>query len=209
MCKIKDIYQAARFRRRNVAFIPGIRPWKASLTRLWLRARVHCRPTRRCLLYRELCELTGASRITARRAISELCDEGVLYTLPGKGIFVAGVEREFEMARFVGMTDEFAQRSQFVTSTWLERTMIGAAPTWSDITKLSPRESLMAGKKSIMLQLQGNINRLLVEAYAERSRRKLLQALLIDPTVSTYANAVALIDEMFARQQPLLPEMDW
>ncbi|MBK8047902.1 MAG: alpha-galactosidase [Anaerolineales bacterium] len=60
-----------------------------------------------------------------------------------------------------------------------------------------------------MLQLQGNINRILVEAYAERSRRKLLQALLIDPTVSTYANAVALIDEMFTRQQPLLPEMDW
>jgi GntR family transcriptional regulator len=76
--------------------------------------------------YRELCELTGASRITVRRAVSDLCDEGVLYTLPGKGIFVAGVEREFEMAPFVGMTDEFAQRSQFVASTWLERTMIGA-----------------------------------------------------------------------------------
>ncbi len=60
-----------------------------------------------------------------------------------------------------------------------------------------------------MLQLQGNINRLLVEAYAERSRRKLLQAVLVDPTVSTYANAVALIDEMFELQQALLPEMAW
>ena len=60
-----------------------------------------------------------------------------------------------------------------------------------------------------MLQLQGNINRLLVEAYAERSRRKLLQAVLIDPTVSTYANAVALIDEMFELQKSLLPEMAW
>lgn len=60
-----------------------------------------------------------------------------------------------------------------------------------------------------MLQLQGNINRLLVEAYAECSRRKLLQAVLIDPTVSTYANAVAMIDEMFDLQKELLPPLVW
>ena len=47
-----------------------------------------------------------------------------------------------------------------------------------------------------MLALQGQINALLIEAFVERSRRKLLQALLIDPTVASYSNAVALIDEM-------------
>ena len=36
-----------------------------------------------------------------------------------------------------------------------------------------------------MLTLQGQINALLIEAFVEHSRRKLLQALLIDPTVST------------------------
>jgi len=60
-----------------------------------------------------------------------------------------------------------------------------------------------------MLALQGQINALLIEAYAERSRRKLLQALLIDPTVSTYHNAVALIDEMCEVQKDLLPPLAW
>lgn len=60
-----------------------------------------------------------------------------------------------------------------------------------------------------MLALQGQINALLIEAYAERSRRKLLQALLIDPTISTYHNAVALIDEMCEVQKELLPPLEW
>ncbi len=60
-----------------------------------------------------------------------------------------------------------------------------------------------------MLALQGQINALLIEAYVERSRRKLLQALLIDPTVASYSNAVALIDEMCEVQQGILPAMAW
>ena len=60
-----------------------------------------------------------------------------------------------------------------------------------------------------MLNLQGTIHRLLVEAYAENSREKLLQAILLDPTVSGYPNAVALIDEMFERESDLLPPLEW
>ena len=60
-----------------------------------------------------------------------------------------------------------------------------------------------------MLTLQGQINALLIEAYVERSRRKLLQALLIDPTAAGYNNAVALIDEMCEVQKGILPKMTW
>ena len=60
-----------------------------------------------------------------------------------------------------------------------------------------------------MLALQGQINALLIEAYVERSRRKLLQALLIDPTVASYNGAVALIDEMCEVQKGILPAMAW
>lgn len=60
-----------------------------------------------------------------------------------------------------------------------------------------------------MLALQGQINGLLIEAYVERSRRKLLQALLIDPTVGSYNGAVALIDEMCEVQKGILPVMAW
>lgn len=60
-----------------------------------------------------------------------------------------------------------------------------------------------------MIQTQGAIHQLLIEAYQEKSRSKLLQALLLDPTSSTYHNAVALINEMCERQKELLPEMHW
>jgi alpha-galactosidase/6-phospho-beta-glucosidase family protein len=59
-----------------------------------------------------------------------------------------------------------------------------------------------------MLRLQGSIHQLLVEAFAEQSRNKLLQAFLLDPTVDSYRRAVECVDEMIQLQQELLPEFD-
>ena len=47
------------------------------------------------------------------------------------------------------------------------------------------------------------------EAYVEKSKKKLLQAVMLEPTVSNYTNAVAMIDEMFELQKDILPEMNW
>lgn len=60
-----------------------------------------------------------------------------------------------------------------------------------------------------MINQQGAIHRLVIEAYVEKSRNKLLQAMLIDPCISGYNNAVALIDEMCERQKEILPELQW
>jgi len=60
-----------------------------------------------------------------------------------------------------------------------------------------------------MLQLQGAIHQLVIEAYTEQSRKKLLQAVLIDPTVSNYHNAVAMINEMCELQKDMLPPLQW
>ncbi len=60
-----------------------------------------------------------------------------------------------------------------------------------------------------MMRIQGDITELLYQAWKEKSRKKLLQALLLDPTISSYTNAVHLIDEMFALQAEMLPEMEW
>ena len=60
-----------------------------------------------------------------------------------------------------------------------------------------------------MINQQGAIHKLVIEAYTEKSRNKLLQAMLLDPTVSNYNNAVALIDEMCERQKDILPELHW
>jgi len=60
-----------------------------------------------------------------------------------------------------------------------------------------------------MLRTQASIQKLLVEAYVERSRRKLLQALLLDPTVHSYRNAVVLINQMCELQKDILPPLEW
>lgn len=88
--------------------------------------------------------------------------------------------------------------------------MVVEAPAIADAQglHLQPMQRLPTAIAA-MTALQGQINSLLIEAYAEQSRRKLLQALLLDPTVSTYHNAVALIDEMCALQQELLPPLHW
>ena len=59
-----------------------------------------------------------------------------------------------------------------------------------------------------LLRTQVSINRLLVDAFASRSRRPLLQALLLDPTTESYRQSVALIDEMCRLQKDVLPELE-
>lgn len=60
-----------------------------------------------------------------------------------------------------------------------------------------------------LLRTQTSINRLLVDAFADGSRRTLLQALLLDPTTDSYRAAVHTIDEMFRLQGDVLPDMEW
>ena len=60
-----------------------------------------------------------------------------------------------------------------------------------------------------LLHTQTSINKLLVEAYLEKSKTKLLQAALLDPTVDSYQNAVHCINEMCELQKEVLPKMSW
>ena len=56
-----------------------------------------------------------------------------------------------------------------------------------------------------MCRLQTSIQDLLVEAYRQRSKRVLLQALLLEPTVDNAARAEQMMEEMLQRQADLLP----
>ena len=60
-----------------------------------------------------------------------------------------------------------------------------------------------------MIATQGAIHKLVIEAYCEKSRKKLLQAVLLDPTVSNYNNAVAMINELCEMQKDILPPLHW
>jgi alpha-galactosidase len=55
---------------------------------------------------------------------------------------------------------------------------------------------------------QASIQKLVVEAYGERSKRKLLQALLLDPVVDSVAKAEAMLEEMLELQREYLPELE-
>jgi len=82
-------------------------------------------------------------------------------------------------------------------------------PAWVDEKGVHPQaipplpEALAA-----FCRTQGSIQKLIVEAYAERSKRKLLQALLLDPVVHSVANAERLIDDMLELQRDYLPELE-
>ncbi len=60
-----------------------------------------------------------------------------------------------------------------------------------------------------LLRTQVSINKLLVEAYDRGSRDALLQALLLDPTATSYRQSVELINRMFEVQEKALPPLDW
>jgi alpha-galactosidase len=59
-----------------------------------------------------------------------------------------------------------------------------------------------------LLRTQMAIQKLTVSAYRERSRKLLLQALLLEPMVNSITRAEALIDDMLQLQSDYLPEFD-
>lgn len=58
-----------------------------------------------------------------------------------------------------------------------------------------------------MMRTQASIHKLLVEAFDEQSKAKLIEAMLLDPTVNSYRRAVECIDEMLQLQADILPPL--
>ncbi|HET6486842.1 MAG TPA: alpha-galactosidase [Spirochaetia bacterium] len=57
-----------------------------------------------------------------------------------------------------------------------------------------------------LLRLQGSIHKLIVEAFAETSREKLIQAVLLDPSVDSYRHAIVAIERLLELQKNILPK---
>ena len=58
-----------------------------------------------------------------------------------------------------------------------------------------------------VIRNHGTIHQLIVEAYVERSKEKLLHALLLEPIVDSYSRAVLMMEEMLELQRDVLPEL--
>lgn len=76
----------------------------------------------------ELCEIFQASRISIRRAIKELVDEGVLQIIRGKGTFVNTFRKEIHLLHFQGYTEGLTTKSDFITKDIISMEKIKGTP---------------------------------------------------------------------------------
>jgi GntR family transcriptional regulator len=76
---------------------------------------------------RTLCDRYGMSHMTVRRAISELINEGVIYGIPGKGLYVAAEKQEAEAGPLVGFTEDMERRGMAASSRVLAAELTGAS----------------------------------------------------------------------------------
>jgi GntR family transcriptional regulator, N-acetylglucosamine utilization regulator len=75
---------------------------------------------------RSLCERYGMSHMTVRRAISELLNEGVLYAIPGKGLYVTERKQDTEPL-LIGFSEDMARRGMIPSSQVLAAEIVGAS----------------------------------------------------------------------------------
>ena len=84
--------------------------------------------------------------------------------------------------------------------------MVVEVPATGDGAGLHPKQMQPLPEAiAAMIRLQQSINKLLVEAFATESKSKLLQAVLLEPTVTSYRGAVEMVDEMLVLQRDVLP----
>jgi len=79
---------------------------------------------------REIAHITGLSRVTVRRAIAALADDGVIIQKQGSGSFVSSgaLKIEQSLSRLTSFSEDMARRGMASTSVWLERGIFMPSP---------------------------------------------------------------------------------
>lgn len=83
---------------------------------------------------RDLCELTGASRVTIRKAVDQLIDEGLLFRKQGSGTFVSQ-RIEVPGTYLSGFSDDAKARGEAPGAIWLMKSY--ANPTSEEASILN------------------------------------------------------------------------
>ncbi len=92
---------------------------------------------------RELCEIHGISRMTAREAIMALVNEGVLYREQGRGTFVAGPKPKYRLTELRGMTEDMERMGHRVETEILSFATAQATKTIRSLFGLEQDDALV------------------------------------------------------------------
>ena len=94
---------------------------------------------------RDIATMTGLSRVTVRKAMGELVEEGLITQRRGSGSFVSGKGQRVEQSLSVltSFTEDMALRGKTVQSKWLERGLFLPTPKEVELLQL-PRDSSVA-----------------------------------------------------------------
>jgi GntR family transcriptional regulator len=93
---------------------------------------------------RELSTLTGVSRMTVRQALQSLVAEGWLYTVPGKGTFVADIPKiEQNLQRLSGFTEELQAQGFTPGSQTLSVEVMPAGDAIAAILAIRPGDAII------------------------------------------------------------------
>lgn len=79
---------------------------------------------------REIAAITDFSRVTVRKAIQSLAEEGVIVQKQGSGSFIASKPEQIEqkLSRLTSFSEDMARRGKVSSSRWLERGLFMPSP---------------------------------------------------------------------------------
>lgn len=86
---------------------------------------------------RELCAIHGISRMTARRAVMDLVNEGVLYREQGKGTFVTEPKPKHQLSELKGLTEDMEQMGHVVETKILSFDIVECSRTIAKTLQLT------------------------------------------------------------------------
>lgn len=93
---------------------------------------------------REIAAITDFSRVTVRKAIRSLADEGTIIQKQGSGSFISSTAAQIEqrLTRLTSFTEDMAKRGKAVSARWLERGLFMPSSEERTVLELSDEDSV-------------------------------------------------------------------